>query len=164
MKRLFILCFLIHLFSINGCKKDSRIHYTIPPQSLSYFVYQQGSFWIYHESYSNASDSTYIKLNPQYWTEGADKSEERPWRDYIRVTFSGGIIENFLLDPSSVSLYEAYDQGGELLFLYPKVDYFITTANRNKSKVLLQCKGLTFAAFSDRALYGILFELIKVHP
>jgi hypothetical protein len=128
MKRILLLCFLLPLLSITECKKDNRTHYTIPPESLPYYVFQKNSYWVYQKSNSNETDSTYVAVDPYYYTEGADPQNEMPWRDYIIITFKSNFIESFSISPDEAVLLETHDQGFEPMFFYPQIEYFITTS------------------------------------
>ena len=76
MKRYIFIstAFLMILFPIVGCKKKHVVTEYIPPELKEYALFQPGSFWIYRNEVTGATDSTYISKKPEftYYSVGYD--------------------------------------------------------------------------------------------
>jgi hypothetical protein len=135
--RLLFLVFFALLTTFQfSCKKNSEPkHNTIPEEVKSYYLFQPGSYWIYHNTKTNYIDCTYINSPPEFYQTKFILDDGRTVysiTDHYNINFEGHIFHTCAIDPDVVSFgyFMAYNAGipmGEARHYYD--NYFFENLN-----------------------------------
>jgi hypothetical protein len=120
----FIISFL-SLFCILslGCKKNKIDYKTIPDDFKQWYLYQQGSYWIYQNNKTSMIDCTYISTPPIFSQGKLERDDGSIYEidDNIAIYFNCNLIHYCSIDPLEV-----------FLFLYPGTTNNIYGSNFEK--------------------------------
>jgi hypothetical protein len=98
--------FLVFLM-VAGCKKTSEPgHSIISDDMKSWYLYQQGSYWIFENNKSSKTDCTFINKEPLFWQENLYKDDGslRAIIDHFVISYNGNIFQFCGIDPEEVEL------------------------------------------------------------
>lgn len=93
----FCIWILLAISLVTSCKKEVQ-HYTVTQEFKDYFLFQEGSYWIYKEDSTNVIDSAYLSGPPQYSVlKTGDKTKWDPTAEQYSVGFQSQILRGYLL-------------------------------------------------------------------
>ena len=117
--RVIIYSLLISLFLISCKKNTTTIHYTIPDEMKQWYLYQNGSYWIYQNDKTPQIDCTYISKDPNIWQNPfyLDDGSIGSITDYIGIGYNGNILVDSEITPGEVVISTRDAGSGNIAFL-----------------------------------------------
>jgi hypothetical protein len=94
----------LFLILISACNKNKINHKTIPDDLKQWYLYQQGSYWIYQNNKTSKIDCTYISAPPIFSQGKLERDDGSIYEidDNIGIDFNSNLIHSCSIDPDEV--------------------------------------------------------------
>jgi len=97
---LVIICCLIVLSLVSGCRKKNSTTTYIPDQLKEYSVFQAGSYWVYRNETNSQIDSCYILTAPFHDYINLTEMEGGSILEFYCNVFGGSLIQETIISPT----------------------------------------------------------------